>query len=748
MPAMLKVGSTFKDYRLLELVGSGGAGSVYRALQTTLNRVVALKVVQAGNSSETQSARRFLREALALARLSHPSIVPIYDFGEEGPWLFYSMEFAPGLSLDRQLEDGRPVDPDKATRILAEVLEALDAVHAIGVFHRDIKPANVLQRPTGGILLSDFGLAQQQDATRMTRQGCKVGTLPFFPPETLRGEEYDARGDLYQCGVTLYQLLTTVTPYTSSELMDAMRGVALDLARPIRRIEADFDPKLAGFLRKAIQPGREDRFQSAREMRNALPLAVDRADAAGLTVRSGGKSKAVDGRLRGAGVRTILRHAESPLRVPVPATRPGSRPGGWRALVLPVAGGGGLVLLALLIALLSGRGGEPGGRSPEPRESRPGASASAGTVSTGTASSAALPVSTQPERDAFRVAGVEQLRRRLLDQTTLALSPVAAAPGGLFVGEVVVPMVAELESARLVWEQPPSASVEVEVNGTAVAECWRRFPPAVLLTGNNRIAIRGAASSDTSPPPTLWIRRRAGAGLRPPPPGPGVSATATVPASVVRWIAQADRDFQAGKWSEAIRDFERATAAAPPTWQLNWKKAAALHYATFVSRGFQAIGRGLEFLSPVDEDPELWRLQEYRSFNEALRVMPSEGGIWFDLGRSYRDYRRTDDAERAFALSCLLQPRAMQHWFDLSTVLLDQVPKGQERSSPTMQLAVTVARAAFVPGPEIGAPLLLQRALLFKRAGLADEARRDCAAALERSPTDGRARELSRELGR
>jgi tetratricopeptide (TPR) repeat protein len=128
--------------------------------------------------------------------------------------------------------------------------------------------------------------------------------------------------------------------------------------------------------------------------------------------------------------------------------------------------------------------------------------------------------------------------------------------------------------------------------------------------------------------------------------------------------------------------------------------------------------------------------------------MPREGAIWFDLGRSYRDYRRLDDAERAFAMSCVLKPTGMNHWFDLARVLLDRVPRGQERTSPLLQIAVAAARAAFATGPDPDPPMLLERALLFNRAGLADEARRDCEAALERAPSDSRALALRQTLGR
>ncbi|MBI3893673.1 MAG: serine/threonine protein kinase [Candidatus Wallbacteria bacterium] len=274
--------SVLGDYRIEEFLGQGGAGSVYRATQIELGRRVALKVFRADSDLGPDGRARFCREAQALARLSHPGIVPIYDFGSQDDLLYYSMELAPGLSLDRQLRTTGPLDAVTALRAIRQVLDALEAVHAVGVLHRDIKPANVLRRQTGDVLLSDFGLARDTNTTRLTRDGSLLGTLPYFPPEIVLVPETDERGDLYQVGVMLFELLMGQTPYGTEELHRFLQGERLEPGSPLAQLRKRHGPAIAELVSRGMEPDREKRFQSAVEMRRAL-------DAVGAALPRGGE---------------------------------------------------------------------------------------------------------------------------------------------------------------------------------------------------------------------------------------------------------------------------------------------------------------------------------------------------------------------------------------------------------------------------------------------------------------------------
>lgn len=299
------------EYRVLERVGGGGMGVVYRASQDTLGRVVALKVLRSEHLWFAGARDRFRREAEAIARLAHPAIVPLYSFGEADGVPYLAMEYVRGASLsaivasfrarDASTLEGADLkralaaqlgggavprgDPhdlysgswsDACARIGAVVAGALEHAHERGVLHRDLKPSNVMLAEDGRILLVDFGLAAREGADRLTRTGSQLGSLPYMAPEQVdgRADDVGVRTDVYGLAVTLYELLTLRLPYESSSAHEILRRVAIGDATPVRAKNARVPRDLETVIATAMDARSERRYASAgafaRDLRNVV----------------------------------------------------------------------------------------------------------------------------------------------------------------------------------------------------------------------------------------------------------------------------------------------------------------------------------------------------------------------------------------------------------------------------------------------------------------------------------------------
>src|ERR1700756_2366836 len=206
-------GTPFGRYRLIELLGRGGMGEVWRTYDTVTDRIVAIKLLPANLSEDEDFQRRFRREAHAAARLDSPHVVPIYDYGEIDGRLFVSMRLIKGRDLDTVLTDG-PLEPARAVRIIDQVAKALHAAHKVRLIHRDIKPSNILLDDDDFAYLIDFGIARLADETRLTKAGNTIGTFAYIAPVRLDPhKEEDARADVYSLACVLYEALTGKPPF-------------------------------------------------------------------------------------------------------------------------------------------------------------------------------------------------------------------------------------------------------------------------------------------------------------------------------------------------------------------------------------------------------------------------------------------------------------------------------------------------------------------------------------------------------
>lgn len=213
-------------FELLERLGSGGMGTVWRARDAVLHREVALKAVRVMHDPATSDIvrERVMREARALARLSHPQVVTVHQIIDADPQPWIVMELVPGVSLDKRLEAG-PLTPVEAARIGGQVLDALRAAHAAGVQHRDVKPANILLREDGSAVLTDFGIAALQGATALTMTGELIGSPEYIAPERIRGPSDDPAADLWSLGIVLYVCVEGVSPLRRETSLTTLAAV-------------------------------------------------------------------------------------------------------------------------------------------------------------------------------------------------------------------------------------------------------------------------------------------------------------------------------------------------------------------------------------------------------------------------------------------------------------------------------------------------------------------------------------------
>jgi serine/threonine kinase PknH len=211
-------GTPFGRYRLVELLGRGGMGEVWRAHDTETDRIVAIKLLPASLSADEEFQHRFRREAHAAARLNNPHVIPIHHYGEIDGQLYVDMRFIEGRDLQTVLADG-PLDPARTVRIIEQVARALHAAHKVGLLHRDIKPSNILLDDDDFAYLIDFGIARSIDETRMTKSGYTIGTFQYIAPERLdTGTEEDARVDIYSLACVLYECLTGQPPFPGDSM--------------------------------------------------------------------------------------------------------------------------------------------------------------------------------------------------------------------------------------------------------------------------------------------------------------------------------------------------------------------------------------------------------------------------------------------------------------------------------------------------------------------------------------------------
>jgi eukaryotic-like serine/threonine-protein kinase len=270
-------------YELGGLLGRGGMAEVREGHDLRLGRTVAIKRLRFDLASDTTFQARFRREAQSAASLNHPAIVAVYDTGEEEPSdgsvtpiPYIVMEYVEGRTLRDILREGRKILPERALEITADVLAALDYSHRAGIVHRDIKPANVMLTPTGDVKVMDFGIARAvaDSSSTMTQTAAVVGTAQYLSPEQARGEQVDARSDIYSTGVLLFELLTGRPPFVGDSPVAVAYQHVREEPPPPSAFDPEISPELDSIVMKALTKSTSERYQSAAEMRADIERAL------------------------------------------------------------------------------------------------------------------------------------------------------------------------------------------------------------------------------------------------------------------------------------------------------------------------------------------------------------------------------------------------------------------------------------------------------------------------------------------
>src|ERR1051326_3139299 len=273
------VGQIVGKYRILSRLGRGGMGTVYRAVDETLHRDVAIKSLNP-DLSDPEVLKRFRAEALTLARLNHPNIAMLFELTEHEGNLLMVMEFLGGETFEALSQRG-PVPLERSLDLCSQVLDALAHAHRAGIVHRDLKPANLMVTEAGIVKVMDFGLARMAGTEHLTNDGFMIGTPAYMAPEQVLAEEIDGRADLYAMGVVLYPLLTSQLPFKADSGISMAHKQVHDAPTPVRAVRMELPTACEDIIGRALAKSPADRFQTADEFKAAL---------AGLSVPGSGSS--------------------------------------------------------------------------------------------------------------------------------------------------------------------------------------------------------------------------------------------------------------------------------------------------------------------------------------------------------------------------------------------------------------------------------------------------------------------------
>ncbi len=269
----LEIGTVLADrYEILQLLGRGGMGAVYKARDTELDRIVALKLIRPELARNPEILRRFKQELILARQVTHKNVIRIFDLGQSGGIKFITMDFVEGQDLRVLLVERGKFPPEQAARVMLQICHALEAAHSEGVIHRDLKPQNIMVAPDGRVYVMDFGIARSAHLPGMTQTGALIGTPEYMSPEQARGEKLTARSDLFSLGVIFYELLTGKSPYPADAPLGTLWKRLQEKPKPPAEIDASVPKPLNDIVMSALEIEPDNRLSSAQEMAQRLEV--------------------------------------------------------------------------------------------------------------------------------------------------------------------------------------------------------------------------------------------------------------------------------------------------------------------------------------------------------------------------------------------------------------------------------------------------------------------------------------------
>ena len=264
------IGSVVGNYKIIDKIGEGGMGAVFKGVDLMLEREVAIKMLRPELARQPNIVERFRTEAVTLAKLNHSNVATLHSFFRQGDDFFMVMEFVRGKTLEDVIRMQGAMQCERAIELFCMALEGIDHAHKMGIVHRDIKPANMMLTETGSIKVMDFGIARVLGTDRLTKAGHLIGTVEYMSPEQVRGEETDARSDIYSLGILLYEMLTGRVPFNSTSEYELMRCQIEDAPTPPRAHAPHVPLLVEQAIMRSLAKKRDARYQSANEFRAML----------------------------------------------------------------------------------------------------------------------------------------------------------------------------------------------------------------------------------------------------------------------------------------------------------------------------------------------------------------------------------------------------------------------------------------------------------------------------------------------
>ncbi len=692
----LQPGSTLGGrYRIDAELGTGGMGSVYRAQDLELERTVALKVIRPVLADDPEVLQRFKHEIILARGITHRNVVRIFDLGQADDVKFISMEYVEGTDLASLLRQRGPLTPDEAVGIVEQICLALDAAHSEGVVHRDLKPQNIMLTPDDRVVVMDFGIARSLELSGMTQTGSLLGTPDYMSPEQVKGEQVDARSDLFALGIIFYQLLTGALPYQGETPMATMFKRTQVRASPVR----DLKPELPGFLSdvvsRCLEIAPHKRYQSAREL--LQDLNVWRGGTAhmtiGPTMRAFRPTTTVARkRMRMAGI-------------------------GFAALVLAGIVAGGVLLL----------------------RSRP---AGEGEAAAQAAAQPALSLAILPFRNASQSADLDWLRSGLAemldtdvgqsaavrtispDRVHQVLGDLQIQPGAAL-EEVTLRRIVEFANAdTVVWGQFAKVGDQIRIDATLRDFKEHRTVPLKVEVAGEEQLLRGVQELAQQVRANLALSKGAVRELE---------KQAFIPTSgsvrALRSYNQGLEQIRGGNNLEAVQSFE-AAVADDSKFALAYAKLAQAYLA--LGRGTKAEEASRQAVDMSSDLPEQERFlilaqnarveNDYEAgidaYKNLLRLRPSDPELHYELGVLYEDQGAFDDARQHLEEALAADPRNVTAQIAYGRVL---IKSGQVQDS-LAPLNQALSLAIQVDNKEARANALQALGIAYRYLGKADEA--------------------------